>query len=511
MQSYQEQEVSLHRLLQLNTAVPDYIQVKPKGFKAILQSTVEFLEAYDIQADLLVKLPVGETWHEDIQRYGQGLASPHRVFRFLRPHADRSLPPTSTAEIGVSLYDDSAWRGDYFVVIQSEEFAAMVVAHRLQPLAASLLGDRPKLTPAGQRPPDDDDDDHDDNDAVPPPLDAAIATRSAYLSVCASTNPALVAAVVGAIRYPIDQGIAAGDLAPDLADLTGQWPQPSPDQAASPFYLALVDRWFNWQLQRQEHLRQLASTYRRQALGLSSLSSQNEVLLNTLRLKDDFLNTVGQELRTPLTTIKTALTLLDSPHLKPPQRQRYMEMISHECDRQTSLISGVLNLLQVETSVNQTLPVPLNLSETVPPVVSTYQPLAEEKGIMLAYTIPNQVPAVSCPDSWLRQIMIHLLNNSLKYTPSGGQVWVTARTVANCAEIEVRDTGVGIAASDLPRIFDHFYRGRNLPAEATEGSGLGLSIVQQLVLYCDGTVVARSQPEAGTAVVVRLPIHPDQP
>ena len=90
-------------------------------------------------------------------------------------------------------------------------------------------------------------------------------------------------------------------------------------------------------------------------------------------------------------------------------------------------------------------------------------------------------------------------------------MWVTARTVANCAEIEVRDTGVGIAASDLPRIFDHFYRGRNLPAEATEGSGLGLSIVQQLVLYCDGTVVARSQPEAGTAVVVRLPIHPDQP
>ena len=155
MQSYQEQEVSLHRLLQLNTAVPDYIQVKPKGFKAILQSTVEFLEAYDIQADLLVN--------------GQGLASPHRVFRFLRPHADRSLPPTSTAEIGVSLYDDSAWRGDYFVVIQSEEFAAMVVAHRLQPLAASILGDRPKLTPAGKRPPDDDDDDHDDNDAVPPP------------------------------------------------------------------------------------------------------------------------------------------------------------------------------------------------------------------------------------------------------------------------------------------------------------------------------------------------------
>ncbi len=220
---------------------------------------------------------------------------------------------------------------------------------------------------------------------------------------------------------------------------------------------------------------------------------------------------MGQELRTPLTTIKTALTLLDSPHLKPPQRQRYMGMISHECDRQSALISGVLNLLQMETSISQAQLNPLNLCETVPPVVSTYQPLAEEKGIMLAYTIPSQLPAVLCPDSWLRQLMIHLLNNSLKYTPSGGQVWVTASSAADHVQIEVRDTGTGISASDLPHIFEHFYRGRNLPPDETEGAGLGLSIVQQLLLYCGGTIVARSQPDEGTTMVVRLPIHRQRP
>lgn len=494
MQSYQEQELSLHRLLQLSAATPDYVQVKPKGFKTILQSTVEFLEAHNIHADLLVKLPVGNAWNEDVWRYGQGLMPPCRLFRFLRPDPD--LPAAGSNEVIVPLRDTSTWRGEYFMVIQSEAFVAMVVAHRMQPLSASPQGKGQRLPQ--ERQPDDDDD-------MAAPLEEVAAARSSYLSVCCSVNPDLIAAVVSAIRGHIDQGVAAGDLDSALVDLSSQWSLPSPGQ------LTLVDRWLSWQLRRQEQLRQSASTYRRQAMGLASLSSQNEALLTTLRLKDDFLNTVGQELRTPLTTIKTALTLLDSPHLKPPQRQRYMEMISHECDRQSALISGVLDLLQVETSVNQIQPSPLNLVETVPPVVSTYQPLAEEKGIMLAYTIPRQMPAVSCPDSWMRQMMIHLLNNSLKYTPSGGQVWVTAQCAAEAVEIEVRDTGIGISAADLPRIFDHFFRGRNLPPDATEGAGLGLSIVQQLLLYCGGSVVARSQPEGGTTVVLRLPIHQEQP
>jgi two-component system, OmpR family, phosphate regulon sensor histidine kinase PhoR len=505
MQSYQEQELSLHRLLQLSAAAPGYIQVKPKGFKSILQSTVEFLEAHDIQAHLLVKLPVGDPWNTDIQRYSQGLMPPYRLFRFVRVAPGLPTPPGASGEMVIPLRDSYIWRGDYFVVIQSETFAAMVVAHRLQPLSAMPQGGDPSAISGGPQGMDPEEED------LAPPLEEAtpdpeppmvVAARSSYLSVCCSVNPELVATLVGVLRHPIESSIAAGDLTADLV----QWPQPGQGMAPASSQ-TLVDRWFNWQLQRQEHLRQSASTYRRQALGMSSLSSQNEALINTLRLKDDFLNTVGQELRTPLTTIKTALSLLDSPHLKPPQRLRYMEMISHECDRQSALISGVLNLLQVETSLGQARPAPVKLAEAVPPVVSTYQPLAAEKGIMLAYTIPSQLPAVTCPDSWLRQIMIHLLNNSLKYTPSGGRVWVTAHSTADYVEIEVRDTGLGLAAADLPRIFDHFYRGRNLPPEETEGAGLGLSIVQQLLAYCGGSIAARSQPEEGTTLVVRLPIH----
>ena len=499
MQSYREQEVSLHRLLQLSAATPDYVQVKPRGFRAILQSTVEFLEAHGIQANVWVKLPAGDAWNEDVLRYSQGLTSPNRVHRFVR--LDSAPPSSSPTTMVLPLSADHTWRGDYFVVVQSETFAAMVVAHRLQPLSATTLGESKRSAPEAQPSPEVDDDDDGAS-----PLEEASAARSSYLSVCCSVNPDLIATVISAICHQVNQSVAA-DADTDLATLTHQWSQLRATQTLTPAYLSLVDRWLNWQLTRQEHLRQSASTYRRQALGMSSLSTQNEVLLNTLRLKDDFLNTVGQELRTPLTTIKTALTLLDSPHLKPPQRQRYKEMISHECDRQSALISGILNLLQMETSVGQTQLDPLNLAEAVPPVVSTYQPLAAEKGIMLAYTIPQHIPAVSCPGGWLRQIMIHLLNNSLKYTLNGGRVWVTARSTSNYAEIEVRDTGIGISAGDLPRIFDHFYRGRNLPPDETEGAGLGLTIVQQLLLHCGGTVVARSQPEEGTTIAVRLPLH----
>jgi len=355
----------------------------------------------------------------------------------------------------------------------------MVVAHRLQPLSAS-----PQASPG-----------------------SSAQRRPSYLSVCCSINPRLVAQVSQALQK-IVQHLADTSHHRPIVTLANQWDQYWPEiTTGSPEFLAMADKWLNWQLRLQESLRQSVSTFRSQALGMSSLSSQNEVLMNTLRLKDDFLNTVGQELRTPLTTIKTALTLLDSPQLKLPQRQRYMAMISHECDRQSALISGVLNLLQMETSVNQVEPTPLRLADAIPPVVSTYQPLAQEKGILLAYTIPNDIAPVNCPDPWVRQIMIHVLNNGIKYTESGGEVWVTAHQRDDFAEIKVRDTGIGIPPGDIPRIFNHFYRGRNLPADATEGAGLGLSIVQQLLLYCGGNILVESQPAGGTTFLIRLPLH----
>ncbi len=105
-------------------------------------------------------------------------------------------------------------------------------------------------------------------------------------------------------------------------------------------------------------------------------------------------------------------------------------------------------------------------------------------------------------------MVIHLVNNSLKYTHRGGEVWVIARQRDKTVELEVRDTGVGIAPSDLPHIFDYFYRGRH---PTLEGSGMGLAIVQQLLLFCNGSVRVSSEVDRGTQFLLQIPIRPTSP
>jgi two-component system, OmpR family, phosphate regulon sensor histidine kinase PhoR len=167
----------------------------------------------------------------------------------------------------------------------------------------------------------------------------------------------------------------------------------------------------------------------------------------------------------------------------------------------------VLDLVQLENVTDQTSMQPLRLGDIVPGVVSTYQPLASEKGIMLAYTIPEDLPAVSCLNPWLRQIVINLLHNGIKFTPTGGQVWVKAKRQGDFVEIEFRDTGIGIAATEIPKVFDRFYRVRPSVTEDSGGTGLGLSIVQQLLWRCGGSISVKSRLAEGSVFSVMLPIY----
>jgi signal transduction histidine kinase len=224
--------------------------------------------------------------------------------------------------------------------------------------------------------------------------------------------------------------------------------------------------------------------------------------------KDELIAHLLQELRTPLTNMKTALTLLDSSQLKPPQRQKYVDLIRRECDHQNSLINGAIELLDLDKLAEQEIVVPLNLAEIIPGVISTYQPLAAEKGLQLDYHIPNGLPLVVCLESWVKQITINLLHNSIKFTVDGGQVFVQATTQGDYVQLEFRDNGVGIPMADLPKIFDRFYRGRPIPGNNPNdiGVGLGLTIVQNILLRCGGSISVTSQPGSGSRFRVLLPI-----
>uniref|UniRef100_UPI00286C6C40 sensor histidine kinase n=1 Tax=Chamaesiphon sp. VAR_48_metabat_135_sub TaxID=2964699 RepID=UPI00286C6C40 len=240
-------------------------------------------------------------------------------------------------------------------------------------------------------------------------------------------------------------------------------------------------------------------------LPLSPSSMENPATseLNLGDFKDEPIAHLMQELCTPLTNIKTALKLLESPLLKQAQRQRYLGLIRGECDRQTLLISGVTRLLAIDRPPNPSEIVPIQLSQIIPGIVSTYQPLAQEKGVRLGYTVADDLPTIIFVETWLRQIAIDLLHNGIKYTPEGGQVFVKASVQGEYVQLEFRDTGIGIPPAEIPKIFDRFYRVRSLPND--RGAGLGLTIVQNILLRCGGSISAISQVGSGSKFRVLLP------
>lgn len=453
-------------------ATPPSVLISPKGFKASLQAFLAVLADHQCSGVIWAKLPSGSLWLEDLQRYAEAVRPRPTIHLFTRHPLTLDWCQTLPLPTSCPL------RGEYGLVALTSIGSAMVLAQRRtepQEMVTTLHQDDP----------------------------SASATQ-AKVDFCFTVQPAALQSAIASIHGLLTESLAEYPENPVVADAIARWTDlnPNPTQLDSQVLEGLVMR----VCQQQEHLRQQTRSFRRQAMTANQLSTQNEALMNTLRLKDDFLNTVGQALRTPLSTIKTALPLLSSPNLKPPQRQRYLDMVSHECDRQRTLINGVLDLLQIEQSLATIKPRPINLFDVVPGVVSTYQPIAQEKGVRLAYTIPDNLPATSCPEAWLRQIVIHLLSNSIKYTESGGEVWVTAQVASpDAIALHVKDTGIGIPASELPRIFDHFYRGRQVNQEE-EGAGLGLTIVQQLLLYCGGEVRVESQVGTGSHFQVLLPI-----
>ena len=449
------------------------IQVSPRGFKANLEIVINALIQLRLRAVVLAKLPHGSSWLDDLKRYSQAITPAPEIYLFSR----RPLNEANWFTV-VPVSASHSMRGEYSLLVISEAASVLVTGHR-EAVAV-------------------------ENGAQAGAQQAEDADNATKVNLNITLQNSLIQAKLDELKKVVVQAsLLEHPNQKALQELAAHWE--SHLNVSGQFDLALADALLMQQGSHQERLRQQAKLYRNQALNASSLSTQNEALMNTLRLKDDFLSTVGQELRSPLSSIKTALPLLASPILKPHQRQRYLDLIRQGCDRQNSLINGVLTLLQTEQSLATATPDAVNLFDVVPGVVSTYQPIAQEKGIRLAYTVPDTLAAVCCPDNWVRQIVIHLLNNSIRYTEQGGEIWVTVQSESKEGLIlNIKDTGSGILPTDLPHIFEHFYRGRQPNKE--EGAGLGLTIVQQLLLYCGGQISVESQPGTGTHVKVRLPV-----
>lgn len=539
MTSTSSANVSLYELALASEQPPNPLKISSATFKSMVDSIVEVLAQHDIPATIWVKLPKGTAWKSALSQYCKTVSLSPSVYILqsasatdastddseaksedvgsspedaTHPHLsligeqdqnigthDGSSIPIDSLGSGLmgtvlSLSADSRLRREYFILAIAPNFRALALAHRPRSARQSLAGDSPKRKAKTA---------YSFSSTI---IEDERERRHPLLGIC-SFDERTIHNVLRGIKSSIELGDSSADISFEAQSVLSRWDEITQQVDDSSINPILLGSFWSRHIQHAEDVWTTSSNARKQADVASGLQLENEELINSLRIKDEFLKTVGQELRTPLSTMKTALSLLGASSLKPNQRQRYMDLLSQECDRQSALITSVLEFVQLEHIDAQAPMQPLRVVDIVPGVVSTYQPLAQEKGVMLAYTIPEDLPAVSCVSTWLRQIVINLLHNGIKFTPEGGQVWVRSRLQGDYVQLEFKDTGIGIASSEIPKVFNRFYRIRQSSREDTNGAGLGLSIVQQLLLKCGGSISVKSRPGEGTAFNVMLPVY----
>ncbi|WP_412747094.1 sensor histidine kinase [Krasilnikovia sp. MM14-A1004] len=228
--------------------------------------------------------------------------------------------------------------------------------------------------------------------------------------------------------------------------------------------------------------------------------------------KDEYLNLVGHELRSPLTIIASYLDLIGDPDADPdPGVAELMPMIDamrRASDRLRRLVDALLDLSGLDSGHAQIQPVDVDLAALVAAAVRDTRPSATAKHLDLTAALPERLPACADP-ARLTQLVRILLDNAVTYTPPGGRIEVGAAATDTDVDIQVSDTGVGIPAHERPRVFDRFHRGAITLEQSIPGAGLGLSLAQTIAERHHGRItVTPNHHRPGTTFHVHLPKQP---
>ncbi len=222
-------------------------------------------------------------------------------------------------------------------------------------------------------------------------------------------------------------------------------------------------------------------------------------------VRQDFISNVSHELRTPLAALKALTETLSEGALDdPPAARRFLEQMDTEVDSLSLMVTELLELSRIESGR-----VPLNLKPThaskiLAPAVERLRLQAERAGLEVLLDCPDDLPLVMADSQRLEQVVVNLLHNAIKFTPGGGRIDVSARGALNTVTFSVKDTGIGIAVDDLPRIFERFFKVDR--ARSTGGTGLGLAISRHLVEAHGGIIWAESIEGRGSTFSFSIPV-----
>ncbi|HUJ76552.1 MAG TPA: ATP-binding protein, partial [bacterium] len=229
------------------------------------------------------------------------------------------------------------------------------------------------------------------------------------------------------------------------------------------------------------------------------------------QMKTDFISTVSHELRTPLAAILGYVQLIlegDTGEINDTQRQ-FLDIVSKNTERLTTLINGLLDLEKIDSGRMQLASARVNLSRLLAEVESTFRATAQQKGLELKSDVEEHLEVQGDADR-LVQVFSNLLSNAVKYTPRGS-IHLRAAQQDGQVLVSVQDSGIGMTAEGLSKLFTKFYRADDPYTRAAGGTGLGLAISKGIVQQHGGRIDVQSTPGKGSEFRVLLPSAKEMP
>ena len=223
------------------------------------------------------------------------------------------------------------------------------------------------------------------------------------------------------------------------------------------------------------------------------------------KVKNEFIATASHDLRNPLTSIRGYSQLILNAGSLTENQAEFVGRIQHAAAHMTELVENMLDLAKMDLGAEPKHEV-LDVTHLLWKIADEFQPQAEAKRQLLTLQKTEPRLRVKGDALQLSQVLRNLVGNAIKYTPNGGAITLSIEPQETAARIKVQDTGYGIPASDLPHIFDRFYRVRNNGHDEIEGNGLGLAIVKSIAQQHGGDVTVESEPGKGTCFTFTLPL-----
>jgi two-component system, OmpR family, phosphate regulon sensor histidine kinase PhoR len=246
-----------------------------------------------------------------------------------------------------------------------------------------------------------------------------------------------------------------------------------------------------------------------------ALEREHAELEKLERIRRDFVINVSHELRTPLASIQGYTeTLMDGALHDPAHNMKFLGIIRQNAERLGRLTADLLTLSRIELKTQKFQFAAYYVNRLITDSVDSLRPMAAKKNISISIDPAPEATEVFCDTEAVHQILTNLIDNALKYTPEGGAIFVSARSLSVSAsgsdemvEVSVRDTGIGIPELELPRLFERFYRVDKARSRELGGTGLGLAIVKHLVRAQGGEVKISSRLNEGSIFSFTLPVH----